>query len=173
VLVGRETDVVRRNGHLGLKTFGVGRDKSQRAWRSVLRQLFAAGAVEETGGEYPGLRLTEKGEAILFGRERIALRAEVERRARRERGILVDGAAVGLAPGDEPLLQHLRAVRGAIARGEGVAAFMVFPDRTLIEMAKLRPLDLAALRLVHGVGERKIAAYGPAFVNAVRGFLGQ
>src|SRR5215207_11559162 len=120
VLVGRETDVVRRNGHLDLKTFGVGRDKSQRAWRSVLRQLFAAGAVEETGGEYPGLRLTEKGEAILFGRERIALRAEPERRARRERGILVDGAAVGLAPGDEPLFQHLRAVRGAIARGEGV-----------------------------------------------------
>jgi ATP-dependent DNA helicase RecQ len=173
VLTGRETEWIRRNGHAALKTFGVGRDRSQRAWRSVLRQLFAAGALDETGGEYPGLRLTEKGEAILFGRERIALRAEPERRTRRERGSLVDGAAVGLAPGDEPLFQHLRAVRGAIARGEGIAAFMVFPDRTLIEMARLRPLDLAALRLVHGVGERKIAAYGPAFVNAVRQFLGQ
>jgi ATP-dependent DNA helicase RecQ len=100
------------------------------------------------------------------------LRAEPERRARRER-VLVDGAAVGLTPADEPLFQHLRAVRGAIASAEGVAAFMIFPDRTLIEMAKLRPLDLAALRLVHGVGERKIAAYGPAFVNAVRQFLGR
>jgi ATP-dependent DNA helicase RecQ len=171
VLTGRETDWLRRNGHAALKTFGVGRDKPQRAWRSVLRQLFAAGALDETGGEHPGLRLTPKGEAILFGREPIALRAEPERRARRER-VLVDGAAVGLAPADEPLFQHLRAVRGAIARAEGVAAFMIFPDRTLIEMAKLRPLDLPALRLVHGVGERKIAAYGPAFVNAVRQFLG-
>jgi ATP-dependent DNA helicase RecQ len=171
VLTGRETDWLRRNGHTAIKTFGVGRDKSQRAWRSVLRQLFAAGALDETGGEHPGLRLTEKGRAILFGRETIALRAEPERRARRERGVLIDGAAVGPAPGDEPLFQHLRAVRGAIARAEGVAAFMIFPDRTLIEMARLRPLDLAALRLVHGVGERKIAAYGPAFVNAVRQFL--
>jgi ATP-dependent DNA helicase RecQ len=173
VLTGRETEWLRRNGHSAIKTFGVGRDKPQRIWRSVLRQLFAAGALEEAGeGEHPGLRLTEKGEAILAGRERIALRAEPERRARRER-VLVDGAAVGLTPADEPLFQHLRAVRGAIARAEGVAAFMIFPDRTLIEMAKLRPLDLAALRLVHGVGERKIAAYGPAFVNAVRQFLGR
>jgi ATP-dependent DNA helicase RecQ len=179
ILIGRETEMIRRNGHAGLKTFGVGQDKSQRVWRSVIRQLFAAGALDETGGEYPGLRLTEKGEAILFGRERVRLRAEPERRHRRERaggrerGPLVDGAAAGLAPADEPLFQHLRSVRGAIARAEGVAAFMVFPDRSLIEMARLRPLDLAALRLVHGVGDRKIAAYGPAFVNAVRQFLGQ
>jgi ATP-dependent DNA helicase RecQ len=174
ILVGRETDMIRRNGHAALKTFGVGRDKSQRAWRSVLRQLFAAGALEETGGgDYPGLRLTEKGAAVLFGREKIAMRTEPERRRRRERGPLVDGAAAGLRPDEEPLFQHLRAVRGALARAEGVAAFMIFPDRTLIEMAKLRPVDLAALRLVHGVGDRKIAAYGPAFVNAVRQFLGQ
>ena len=177
ILVGRETEMIRRNGHASLKTFGVGQDKSQRVWRSVIRQLFAAGALDETGGEYPGLRLTEKGEAILFGRERVRLRAEPERRPRRERerqrGPLVDGAAAGLSPADEPLFQHLRSVRGAIARAEGVAAFMVFPDRSLIEMARLRPLDLAALRLVHGVGDRKIAAYGPAFVNAVRQFLGQ
>jgi ATP-dependent DNA helicase RecQ len=173
VLTGRETEWLRRNGHAAIKTFGVGRDKPQRAWRSLLRQLFAAGALEEAGDpERPGLRLTEKGEAILFGRETIALRPEPERRPRRER-VLVDGAAVGLEPRDEPLFQHLRAVRGAIARAEGVAAFMIFPDRTLIEMAKLRPLDLPALRLVHGVGERKIASYGPAFVNAVRQFLGQ
>ncbi|MFL5121462.1 MAG: DNA helicase RecQ [Microvirga sp.] len=175
ILVGRETEMIRRNGHASLKTFGVGQDKSQRVWRSVIRQLFAAGALDETGGDYPGLALTDKGEAILFGRERVRLRAEPERRPRRERqrGPLLDGAAAGLTPADEPLFQHLRSVRGAIARAEGVAAFMVFPDRSLIEMARLRPLDLAALRLVHGVGDRKIAAYGPAFVNAVRQFLGQ
>ena len=171
LLVGRETEVIRRNGHAALKTFGVGRNKSPRAWRSLIRQLFAAGALAETGGEYPGLRITEKGEALLFGRERIALRAEPERRPRRERGPLVDGAAVGLTPADEPLFQHLRSLRAAIARDESVAAFMIFPDRTLIEMAKLRPLDLAALRLIHGVGERKLASYGQAFVDAVRQFL--
>jgi ATP-dependent DNA helicase RecQ len=187
VLIGRETEAIRRNGHAGLKTFGVGRDRPQRAWRSVVRQLFAAGALEETGGDYPGLRLTEKGEAVLFGRERLTMRAEPERRERRERerapgrerrrerdrGPLVDGASAGLSPEDEPLFGHLRTVRGAIARAEGVAAYMVFPDRTLIEMAKTRPLDLDALRQLHGVGDRKLAAYGQAFVNAVAQFVGE
>ena len=96
ILVGRETEVIRRNGHASLKTFGVGQDKSQRVWRSVLRQLFAAGALDETGGDYPGLRLTEKGEAILFGRERVRLRAEPERRLRRE------------APGTRPARRRRR-----------------------------------------------------------------
>ena len=172
ILMGRETDPVRRNGHAALKTFGVGRDKPERAWRSVLRQLFAAGAVAET--EHGGLRVTDKGDAILFGRETIVLRAEAETPRgvrRRERGPLVDGAAVGLAPSDEPLFQHLRALRAAIAREEGMAAFMVFPDRTLIEMAKLRPVDRHALRLVHGVGERKLSAYGDVFLKAIAEFL--
>jgi ATP-dependent DNA helicase RecQ len=172
ILVGRETDAIRRNGHAALKTFGVGQDKPVGAWRTLLRQLFAAGALAETSGEYPGLKITEKGEALLFGREKIALRPEPEKRRRRERGPLVDGAAVGLAPDNEPLFQHLRGLRSAIARDEGVAAFMIFPDRTLIEMAKLRPLDLHALRLIHGIGERKAAAYGPVFVKAIAEFLG-
>jgi ATP-dependent DNA helicase RecQ len=52
-----------------------------------------------------------------------------------------------------------------------MAAFMVFPDRTLIEMAKLRPVDRHALRLVHGVGERKLSAYGDVFLKAIAEFL--
>ena len=58
-----------------------------------------------------------------------------------------------------------------IAREEGIAAFMVFPDRTLIEMAKLQPVDRHALRLVHGVGERKLSAYGDVFLEAIAEFL--
>jgi ATP-dependent DNA helicase RecQ len=172
VLLGRDTDAIRRNGHEKLKTFGVGQDRPQRVWRSLIRQLFAAGALEETGGEYPGLRVTDKGEAILFGREAIALRSEPDRRPREERR----GPAApsgDLDPQGQELFQHLRALRAAIARDEGVAAFIIFPDRTLIEMARLRPLDLHALRLIHGVGERKLKDYGGLFVKAIGEFLGR
>ena len=54
---------------------------------------------------------------------------------------------------------------------KGIAAFMVFPDRTLIEMARTKPVDLYALRTVHGVGERKREAYGERFVAAIAEFL--
>jgi len=172
VLLGRDTDAIRRNGHERLKTFGVGQDRPQRVWRSLIRQLFAAGALEETGGEYPGLRVTDKGEAILFGREAIALRTEPDRRPREERRDRAAPSGDLDAQGQE-LFQHLRALRAAIARDEGVAAFIIFPDRTLIEMARLRPLDLHALRLIHGVGERKLKDYGGLFVKAIGEFLGR
>jgi ATP-dependent DNA helicase RecQ len=170
LLIGRESEAIRRNGHAALKTFGVGRDRPVAAWRSVLRQLFAAGALAETDDGHGGLRLTDRGEAILFGREAIALRAEPIRRERRpERN--GGGTAPDRDPRTEALFQHLRALRAAIARDEGVAAFMIFPDRTLLDMARERPVDLYALRTVHGVGERKLAAYGGVFVQAIAEFL--
>ncbi len=166
ILHGRETEAIRRNGHASLKTFGVGKDRTTRAWRSAIRQLFAAGALAE--GEAGGLRITEKGEAILFGRQTIALRPEPDRAERR--CVRVEDPDA-LDPVAEALFQHLRSLRAAIAREEGMAAYMVFADRTLIEMARLKPLDRYALRMVHGVGERKLAAYGDVFLNAIKEFL--
>ena len=61
----------------------------------------------------------------------------------------------------------------ALAEAAGVPAYIVFPDRTLIEMAKSKPVDLWALRSVHGVGERKREAYGERFAGAIKDFLSQ
>ncbi|MGY2050325.1 DNA helicase RecQ [Methylobacterium sp. JK268] len=170
---GKETDQNRRNGHTRIKTFGVGSDKPVAAWRSILRQLFAAGAVAENQDGYGGLSMTEKGEAILFGRETVQLRPDPEPKApkeRRARGAERDDT-LGLSEEDEALFQHLRGLRATLARQEGVAAYMIFPDRTLVEMARAKPVDLWALRSVHGVGERKREAYGEAFVGAIADFL--
>ncbi|UMY19390.1 DNA helicase RecQ [Methylobacterium organophilum] len=171
---GKESEQIRRNGHAALKTFGVGADKPVVAWRAILRQLFAAGAVAENADGYGGLSMTEKGEAILFGRDRIELRPDPEPRkaeSRSRRSAPREDDALQLGEADEALFQHLRGLRATIARAEGIAAFMVFPDRTLIEMARAKPVDLWALRSVHGVGERKREAYGERFVTAIAEFL--
>ena len=177
VVHGKESDQIRRNGHGGLKTFGVGADKPVAAWRAILRQLFAAGAVAENSDGYGGLSMTEKGEAILFGREAVQLRPDPEPRAaasrERRRGTARDEEGHALAETDEALFQHLRGLRATIARAESIAAFMVFPDRTLIEMARQKPVDLWALRSVHGVGERKREAYGERFVAEIAAFLSE
>lgn len=177
VVHGKESDPIRRNGHTALKTFGVGADKPIAAWRAMLRQLFAAGAVTENGDGFGGLSLTDKGEAILFGREAIQMRPDPDPEPKvaesrdRKRGAAREDASLDLDPATEALFQHLRGLRATIARAEGIAAFMVFPDRTLIEMARTKPVDLYALRTVHGVGERKREAYGERFVAAVADFL--
>jgi len=173
---GKESEQIRRNGHAGLKTFGVGADKPVAAWRAILRQLFAAGAIAENADGYGGLSMTEKGEAILFGREPVQLRPDPEPRTEareRRRAAPREDGEIALSEADEALFQHLRGLRATLARAEGIAAFMVFPDRTLIEMTRQKPVDLWALRTVHGVGERKREAYGDKFVSAIAEFLAQ
>ena len=139
--------------------------------RDAPRQLFAAGALTEASAEHGGFRLTETGVAILKGDEKVSLRVVTEaagRRPRRERG----GAPVAdLDAAGTVLFETLRALRLEIARKEGVAAYMVFADRTLIDMARLRPRSPSELKLVHGVGEAKLARYGAVFLRAVGAFL--
>jgi ATP-dependent DNA helicase RecQ len=169
VLTGEANDAVRQRGHDQLKTFGVGKDKSKRAWQTVVRQLYAAGALAEASAEHGGFRLTESGLAILKGQERVTLRVVQERqtrKARREKAV----AAAELNATGSALFTELRALRLELARKEGVAAYMIFADRSLIDMARLLPRDPAEMKLVHGVGEAKLARYGGQFLRAIAAF---
>lgn len=173
VLRGEATETVRRLGHDQLKTFGAGADRSRRAWMTSIRQLFAADALAEASEEHGGFRLTAKGEEILFGRERIMLRKiEEAGRSQRTRRGEQNRRADGLDEATAALFDHLRALRLAIAREEGVAAYMIFADRTLIDMAHLKPADRAQMRLVQGIGERKLMRYGDVFLQAIADFPG-
>ena len=80
-------------------------------------------------------------------------------RRRRARGIAETAVAASMTR-RAALFEHLRALRLDLARREKIAAYMVFPDRTLIEMARNRPATASALREIHGVGEAKLARYG-------------
>ena len=178
VLIGEATDTVRRLGHDRLKTFGVGKERSKRAWQTTVRQLYAAGALAEASVEHGGFCVTEKGAEILRGRAPIALRIVSEQKTprkeksgrRSESGQQGSVAASDLDSGSAALFEHLRALRRELARSEGIAAYMVFADRSLIDMARLKPRNTADLKLVYGVGEAKLARYGAAFLQAVAAF---
>jgi ATP-dependent DNA helicase RecQ len=169
LLVGEATDAIRRRGHDGLKTFGAGKDRGRRDWIATIRQLFAAGALEDASVEHGGFRIAPLGEDILFGRQTITLRtAAAEPPSRRERRA---ARANALDPSAEALFQHLRQVRTGLAKMEGVAAYMVFADRTLVEMAEKRPKDGESLGSVYGVGGRKLERYGAIFLAEIGEFL--
>jgi ATP-dependent DNA helicase RecQ len=88
----------------------------------------------------------------------------VNPKARRRR--VAEAVAVGDA--DTDLLAALKALRGAIAGAQKQPAYVIFPDRTLIEIAKRRPSSLDELAGVHGVGAVKLQKYGPAFLAVLR-----
>jgi ATP-dependent DNA helicase RecQ len=167
LLVGEESDGVRRFGHARLKTFGVGKDRSKNEWRSLLRQIYAAGLVNLELAEYGRWTITERGDAVLRGTERIELRSDVlkPRERRRRRG---PAEAEAVVPGDDPLLMALKALRTRLAKEEGVPSYVIFSDRSLIDMAVKRPLTRADFGEIHGVGQAKLDRYAEAFLAVVR-----
>jgi ATP-dependent DNA helicase RecQ len=168
-------DAIARNGHDALPTHGVGKDRPKAWWLDFARKLAAGGYIEETEGERPGYRLTETGEEVLRGKSEApvlmrqdaregALRSGL-RRARDLRRAAEDGA---LDMQDQALFDALRALRRRLADEEGVPAYVIFADRSLIDMARLKPATITDFAAVHGVGERKIELYAEPFLDAIR-----
>jgi ATP-dependent DNA helicase RecQ len=164
ILSGKATEAVERHGHDQLKTFGVGRDRAPAEWRGVLRQLQSGGLIERDWNDRDRLVLTEAGRQVLRGEARFALREDVVNRKARRR----PPAEAAPNDADRELLAALKALRGAIAAAQNQPAYVIFPDRTLIEMAMKRPRRLDELAGIHGVGAVKLQKYGSAFLSVIR-----
>ena len=163
VLRGEASDRVRQMGHDKIKTFGVGADMDPGPWRGVFRQLYALGhaAIDDRGG----WSVTPAGREVLRGETQVMLRREQECRRPRE---AKQARAAGLAPEDQELFDSLRALRTDLARARNVPAYVVFSDATLIDMAERKPMDLDGLAACHGVGAKKLAEFGDAFLSVLR-----
>ena len=164
ILAGEATEAVTRHGHDQLKTFGVGKDRAPADWRGVLRQLLSAKLLDRDREDRDRLLVTEEGRRVLRGEAPFALREDIfTPRTRREKRIApMPGEA------DADLLGALKALRGAMARAQNQPAYVIFPDRTLIEMAKERPRTTDDLSAIHGVGAAKLQKYGAAFLAVIK-----
>ena len=171
LLIGNATEAISRYRHDTLPTFGVGRDRDANAWRSIFRQIYAAGLISLDIVEHGRWTLTDSGRRVLRGETRIELRTDVlGARAgggRRKRSVEAAGA-----PGDaDPaLLAALKTLRLTLAKVQGVPAYVVFPDRTLMEMAAVRPATLDGMRGIHGIGQSKLDRHGQAFLDVILGY---
>ena len=165
VLRGEATDKVAQREHDKLSTFGIGRERSSREWRAIVRQCIAQGLLEVDHDAYGALRLAGESRAVLKSEHSVALRAwrEPKRTAR------VRGAVETLTGSALELFERLRAWRVEAARRHGVPAYVIFHDATLREIARSRPPSLEALRGISGIGARKLEAYGEDIVGLVRG----
>jgi len=170
ILVGEATEAVARFGHDQIKTFGVGKEFDKGQWQAIARQLYALGLVDMDMSQYGRWTITDAGRRVLKGEESVALRqATLEAAAPNRRS---KGRAALTAELDEEgkaLFERLKALRRRLAEERGVPAYVVFPDRSLLDMAVRRPQDLAALGAVHGVGEAKLRDYGKAFLRILQG----
>ena len=169
ILVGDPTEAIVRYGHDKLPTFGVGKDRPKTEWRSIFRQLYAAGAVN-LEFQYGRWKITDLGRKLLKGQARVELRKNQLRSKSEGRGKKRAAAAATtvLAPADRQLFERLKQRRFELAQEQSVPAYVVFADRTLIEMAQAKPQSLDAMSRIHGVGANKLMRYGDIFLEVIR-----
>ena len=170
LLLGKRTDKIARFEHDLLPTFGVGADLDDRTWRSVFRQLVAAGLLAVDLDRYGGLRLAGEARAVLRGEREVALRRDaLARTASRSRGRKRGGAAAAELRNedDATLFESLRALRTELARAQAVPPYVIFADRSLIGMATHRPRTRRGLLDINGVGEVKLQKYGDDFLAVI------
>jgi len=167
VLTGRATEKVVASGHDALSTFGLLKEETSEAIRGYIEQLVGEGLLARDGDPYPVLRLTASGAALLRGAAECVLYRAAEPKRSRKRGGLAtrDGAGAQIDP---ELFDVLREVRMRIARERGVPPYVIFHDTTLRDMVQLRPKTLEDLHDVYGVGAKKAADFGDAFLDAIR-----
>ena len=168
ILTGNSTSKVVQRGHDALPTFAVGRDLSRAKWQAVFRQMMGRDLIRPDPERHGAFRMTDAARPILRGEAEIHLREDSIARAK-------DGPVVKALVSDEdaPLLSALKAKRRALAEEARVPAYVIFTDRTLIEMAETRPLDMDAMARISGVGATKLARYGAMFVGVITGAVPQ
>lgn len=169
VLLGSSNERIRQLGHDQLSVHGIGRELDRGQWRTLVRQLSGLGYLQPVPDGKGGLQLgaPERVRPLLRGDLVLELPLPPPQKDSRQRAGQVharpQGAITHLDDGlevDEALLTALKGWRREQARNQGVPPYVVFHDRTLVELAARKPTDLAALSQIGGIGAAKLERYG-------------
>ena len=178
VLLGKPSTRVVRLGHDAVSTFGIGGELTRLQWRAVYRRLAAMGALAPDEEGYGGLVLTPLAWEILKGNRGLTMRLRNDPEPRsKKRGSRGERAEAGgrskkswaydhlATPADEALWEGLRSWRSETAKAAGVPPYVIFLDRTLLDVVLLKPVDAAGLAEAGGMGQAKIDKYGEVLLT--------
>ena len=161
-LCGAESDKVRKYHMDEEATYGLLRDMTQKEVRDRIRFLIDEGVLALSPGPYPVVLLGERAEDAVLGGLYMRTVKEERPSVRRPVPEELDGAQA-------ELFGRLRALRARLARRQGVPAYAVFSDKTLRELAVVRPRTLEELKSVSGIGDAKARKYGKQVLEEIGG----
>jgi ATP-dependent DNA helicase RecQ len=168
LLCGTVTEKAAKAGHDRLPVFGTGTGRKKEEWRSLIRQLVAAGFLSLDVKGYGGITITGKGRALMEGEEAFHYRPDTMRPAapsRRSGRTTQDDP--GFSPAEEALFAKLKDLRLRLARQRDVPAYVIFSDRSLADMARQRPRNDAEFAEINGVGAAKLKKFAEPFLAAI------
>jgi ATP-dependent DNA helicase RecQ len=165
VLRGAQTEKIVASGHHRLHAFGSGTARKKDEWRSLIRQLASNGFLHHDVAGFGGLSLTEDGRALLRGEKPFLRRKEAALGVtRKDRAAQ---AAAALSDEEAALLAALKKLRLTLAARRHLPAYLIFSDKSLLEMARATPRNLREFAMIGGVGTSKLRDFGQVFVDAI------
>jgi len=174
VLRGIDGEKVSRFDHDRLSTFGIGAEFDDRQWGAIFRQLVAGGFLAPDDEGFGTLRLVDASRPVLRGEVEVRMRHVADKVERRAKKKTVRGErktqALEIAPHESRLWESLRNTRARLAKEQGVPAYRIFADATLLQMLREQPQSLSELATISGVGEMKLARYGEEFLGTLTAF---
>ncbi len=172
VLLGKDTEKIRRHNHDDVSTHGIGDDRTKAEWRAIIRQLVAKGMVEVDVMGYGALTLTEACRPVLRGEEEVGFRETESSRSASSPSTTKQPTtdSVPVEGPERDLFETLRERRLALAREQDVPPYVIFNDKTLRAMVEHRPQTASEFRALHGVGDVKLDRYGDTFLSILQDF---
>lgn len=163
ILAGSKNQKVQRWQLDKLEEYGALKEMGQKRVWELVRYLQLEGYLESTDGEYPKVCAASKAKQLFLGNSRLLMkRCKEEEVPQKTKKVPVQENAA--------LFEKLRALRGRLAKVQGVPAFVVFTDATLHELAQLQPSNQSQMREVSGIGEAKLRKYGEIFLKTIAEF---
>lgn len=166
IVRGANTEKIRNNHHDQLKTYGVGKDKDKRWWRTIINELISQEIVYQDQDRFNVLRLDERARSILFDNEPFFItkqRAGKEKKSKVTLELLHSNKSF-----DAGLYQRLKEIRLVLAKKKHVPPYIIFSDKSLTEMAGVQPKGMDEFLSISGVGEKKLKDYGSIFLEEIR-----
>ena len=164
ILLGAKTEKIQQRGHDDLPTYGIGKEYSKPEWQAIFRQMMGRDLMRPDASRHGALRMTPAARPILRDEATIILRKDTITKGERKTAL-----KLMVSEEDAPLLSALKAKRRALAEAARVPAYVIFTDKTLIEMAESKPSNLDAFARISGVGAKKLETYGAAFLEVIVG----
>ncbi len=167
VLGGKSNERIENNKHDKLSTFNIGHEHTAVEWRGIFRQLIAHGFLATDAEGYGVLKLTQKSWPLLkrsVTPQTVMLRKLRKAKSKKKN---VSASASDLTAQDQQLFEQLRTLRAQLAKAQNVPPYVIFPDKTLTEMAIVKPHTQGQMLDISGVGQSKLERYGQAFLNEI------
>ena len=167
VLMGIADQRIIQFGHDQQSTFGIGKEWSKPEWQNIFRQLVSRNLLMVDVNEYNGIKITEKGFAFLKRKESIDFRKlSVKQKARRDKTTRRSKPALE-DENDQELFEKLKEARQAMAKKRRVPAYVIFHDKTLVELADKRPQSFEEMLEINGIGESKLKKFGQTLLDVI------